>query len=102
MAALERPPGGLVLDSCEHGAQHDRRRAMQHAEAFGFVSSVALPFAGELRFRDRMSSCQPRIRRDRPIPDHDPNIRERSCLRRVQSAHRRPCGSGVFCGDRQP
>jgi len=53
--------------------------------AFGLVFSVVPPFAGELRFRDRMSSCQPRIRRDRPIPDHDPSIRERSCLRRVQS-----------------
>src|SRR5271165_2097446 len=46
--------------------------------------------------------CQPRIRRDHAIPDHDPSIRERSSLRRVQSSHRRPDGPSGFCGDRQP
>jgi len=85
MAALfERPPAGLVLDGCEHGGIIIGAGVMQYWR-FGPVSSVALPFAVELRFRDRMYSCQPRIRRDRPIPDHDPSIRERSCLRRVQS-----------------
>ena len=77
---LSGHPEGLFLTAASTVRSMKGVGAMQHAEAFGLVSSVALPFAGELRFRDRMSSCQPRIRRDRPIPDHDPSIRERSLL----------------------
>ena len=102
MAALfERPPAGLVLDGCEHGGIIIGAGVMQQ-RVFDLVYAMALPFAGELRFRDRMCSCQPRIRRDRPVPNHDPSIRERSCLRRVLSARRHPCGSSVSCGNRQP
>jgi len=53
-------------------------------------------------YRAGHTPCQPRIRRDHAIPDHDPSIRERSSLRRVQSSHRRPDGPSGFCGDRQP
>jgi hypothetical protein len=49
---------------------------------------------------DRRTSCQPRIRWDLMIPDHDPSTQERSSLRRVQSSHRRPDGPSGFYGDR--
>jgi hypothetical protein len=54
MAALfERPPAGLVLDGCEHGGIIIGAGVMQQ-RVFSLVYAMALPFAGELRFRDRM------------------------------------------------
>lgn len=72
------------------------------AQTSGSRAQRRFRFAGELRFRDRMWSCRPRIRRDRPVPNYDPSIRERSCLRWVQSVRWHPCGSSVSCGNRQP
>ena len=76
-------PGFPLEQKCAPAAAAADMGEPQEIESFRFTKPA--PFAVELRFRDRMYSCQPRIRRDRPIPDHDPSIRERSCLRRVQS-----------------
>jgi hypothetical protein len=56
MAALfERPPAGLVLDGCEHGGIIIGAGVMQQ-RVFGLVYTMALPFAGELRFK---TGCGP-------------------------------------------